>query len=134
ARVPIRISELPPYVPGAILAIEDKRFYQHGAFDIAGIARALWIDLRHAELRQGASTISQQLARSIFLDVHRSWRRKVQEAALAFYLECRYKKPQLLEMYLNQVYWGQDGAESLLGIDAVSHALFGKPARDLTVA
>ncbi len=134
ARVPIRVSELPPYVPRAILAIEDKRFFQHGAFDPIGILRAFWVDLRHAQLRQGASTISQQLARSIFLDVHRTWRRKVLEAALALYLELRYSKPQLLEMYLNQVYWGQAGSESLIGIESVSQSLFGKSARALTVA
>jgi len=134
ARAQVRIAELPPYIPGAILAMEDKRFYRHGAFDLVGIARAFWVDLRTGHLRQGASTISQQLARSIFLDVHRTWRRKVLEAALAVYLELRYSKPKLLEMYLNQVYWGQDGADSLLGIEAVSQSLFGKPARALTVA
>ena len=99
-----------------------------------GITRALWVDLRHGQLRQGASTISQQLARSIFLDVHRTWRRKILEAALAFYLEVRYSKPQLLEMYLNQVYWGQEGSDSLVGIESVSQSLFGKPAHLLTVA
>ena len=134
ARTSVKISELPPYVPRAILAMEDKRFFTHGAFDGVGIARAFWVDLRHAQLRQGASTISQQLARSIFLDVHRTWRRKALEAALAFYLELRYSKPQLLEMYLNQVYWGQEGPQSLLGLEAVSQSLFGHPARALSVA
>ena len=133
SRRQVRLSELPPYVPGAILAMEDKRFFQHGAFDSVGIARAFWVDLRSGQLRQGASTISQQLARSIFLDVHRTWRRKALEAALAIYLELRYTKPQLLEMYLNQVYWGQEGSESLLGLEAVSESLFGKPARALTL-
>jgi len=130
----VRISDLPPYVPRAVIAMEDKRFYQHGAFDLVGIARATWVDLRYGRLRQGASTISQQLARSIFLDVQRTWRRKILEAALATYLEFRYTKPQLLEMYLNQVYWGQEGSESLLGIESASDSLFGKPARALTVA
>jgi len=130
----VRISDLPPYVPRAVMAMEDKRFFQHGAFDLVGIARATWVDLRYGRLRQGASTISQQLARSIFLDVQRTWRRKALEAALAFYLEFRYTKPQLLEMYLNQVYWGQEGSESLLGIESASESLFGKPAHALTVA
>jgi penicillin-binding protein 1B len=134
AMVQVRVSELSPYVPRAILAIEDKRFFQHGAFDPVGIARASWVDMRHAQLRQGASTISQQLARSIFLDVHRTWRRKALEAALALYLELRYPKPQLLEMYLNQVYWGQDGTDTLLGIESASESLFGKSARVLSVA
>jgi len=134
AHLQVNISDLPAYVPRAVLAVEDKRFFQHGAFDLTGIARATWVDLRSGHLRQGASTISQQLARSIFLDVQRSWRRKVLEAALASYLELRYTKPQLLQMYLNQVYWGQEGADSLLGIESASESLFGKPARQLTVA
>jgi len=133
ARVQVRLSDLPPYVPRAILAIEDKRFFRHGAFDATGIARALWVDLRHGSLRQGASTLSQQLARSIFLDVHRTWRRKALEAALAIYLEMRYSKPQLLEMYLNQVYWGQDGSRPLLGVEAAGQAFFGKPAAAISV-
>src|ERR1035437_5264845 len=75
ALVRVRVSDLPPYVPRAILAMEDKRFYQHGPFDGLGILRAVWVDLQSRRLRQGASTISQQLARSIFLDVGRTWRR-----------------------------------------------------------
>lgn len=130
----VRLEELPPHVPQAILAVEDKRFYQHGAFDMRSLARALWVDLRHAQLRQGASTISQQLARSIFLDVSRTLRRKMMEAILALYLSARYSKPQLLEMYLNQVYWGQDGLETMLGIESASRSYFSKPARQLTVA
>ena len=133
-RPKIRLAELPPYVPGAIIAMEDKRFYHHGAIDPMGIARALWVDLRSGGLRQGASTLSQQLARSLFLDVHRTFKRKVLEAGLAFYLEARYDKPQLLEMYLNQVYWGQDGATALLGIESASESFFGKSARELTPA
>lgn len=137
ARTPhhqVRLAELPPYVSRAVVAMEDKRFFQHGAFDLIGIARALWVDLRGAKLTQGASTLSQQLARSIFLDVSRTARRKLLEAGLAVYLEARYSKAQLLEMYLNQVYWGQEGSDSLLGIEAVSRALFGKSARQLTIA
>lgn len=130
----VRLSELPPYVPGAVVAVEDKRFYRHPGFDLVGIARAVWIDLRHKAMRQGASTISQQLSRSVFLDTRRTLRRKVLEAALTLYLEVRFTKPQLLEMYLNQVYWGQDSGQPLLGIEATSRAYFGKSARQLTVA
>jgi len=128
AHLQVPVSDLPPYVSRAVLAVEDKRFFQHGAFDLVGILRATWVDLRYGRLRQGASTISQQLARSIFLDIQRSWRRKILEAALATYLELRYTNPQLLAMYLNQVYWGQEGSQSLIGIEAVSQSLFGKPA------
>jgi penicillin-binding protein 1B len=130
----VRIAELPPHVPAAVLSVEDKRFYRHGTFDWMGIARALWIDIRQGNLSQGGSTISQQLARSVFLDTRRTLRRKVLEAGLALYLELRYAKPQLLEMYLNQVYWGREGGENLLGIEAASQSYFGKPARRLTAS
>jgi penicillin-binding protein 1B len=133
AQPKVHIEELPPYVPQAVIAIEDKRFFQHGAIDLRGLARAVWIDMRRGELRQGGSTISQQLSRSIFLSVKRSFTRKLLEAALAFYLEARYTKPQLLEMYLNQVYWGQDGGESLLGLEATSRSFFGKNAKNLAL-
>lgn len=129
----IRLEELPPYVPQAIVAIEDKRFYSHGAFDVVGVLRALTVDLRSGHLSQGASTISQQLARSIFLTPRRTVSRKLLEAVLAAYLELRLPKRQLLEMYLNQVYWGQDGAQSLVGIDAVSETYFGKAPQSLTL-
>lgn len=134
SRMPVNIAELPPYVPEAVIAIEDKRFYSHGAIDFIGVMRALVVDVKKGSLHQGASTISQQLARSIFLDVNRTWRRKFLEAGLAFYLEARFSKPKLLEMYLNQVYWGQDGPENLLGIESASRAYFAKPARQLTLA
>jgi penicillin-binding protein 1B len=129
----IVLADLPPHIPKAIVAIEDKRFYQHGAFDWVGILRALWVDLRHGGIRQGASTISQQLARSVFLNVNRTWKRKFSEALIALYLEVRFSKEQLLEMYLNQVYWGEDGGQTLLGLAAASRSYFGKPAHDLSV-
>jgi 1A family penicillin-binding protein len=130
----MHIAELPPYVPMAVVAIEDKRFFQHGAIDFRGLGRALWIDIRQGSLKQGGSTISQQLSRSIFLDIRRTWSRKILEAGLAFFLEAVYSKQQLLEMYLNQVYWGQDGVETLLGMESASRSFFGKPAKELTLA
>jgi penicillin-binding protein 1B len=129
----IHIGELPAYVPMAVVAIEDKRFFQHGAIDVRGLARAIWIDIREGSLRQGGSTLTQQLSRSIFLDIRRTWSRKLLEAGLAFFLEAVYTKQQLLEMYLNQVYWGQDGMESLLGLESASRSFFGKSARELTL-
>ena len=129
----VHLEELPPYVSQAVLAVEDKRFFHHGAIDLRGLLRAVWIDLRRGQLKQGGSTISQQLSRSIFLDIQRTWSRKILEAGLAFYLEAFYSKPQLLEMYLNQVYWGQDGPDSLIGLESASESFFGKRARDLTL-
>jgi len=130
----IRLTDLPSYVPDAILAVEDKRFYQHHGIDVIGLMRAIAHDLYHMELRQGGSSLTQQLARSVFLDTRRTLRRKVLEAALTIYLEFRFTKPQLLEMYLNQVYWGQDGAESVFGIESASRRYFGKTARELSVS
>ncbi len=134
ARQKVRVEDLPPHVSRAVVAMEDKRFFHHGAFDWMGIGRAVWVDVKHGGLKQGASTITQQLARSIFLDIQRTWRRKFIEAILAIYLEIRYTKPQLLEMYLNQAYWGHDGTQTLIGIEAASQSLFGKTARKLTPA
>ena len=133
-RTRVHLSDLPPYVPEAVVAVEDKRFYGHGALDPIGLTRALWVDVRRGGLRQGASTIAQQLARSVFLSPDRTWRRKLVEAGLAVYLEMHFSKTQLLEMYLNQVYWGQDGSRSLLGIESVSRALFGKSATKLSLS
>ncbi len=133
ARVHIRLAELPRYVPQAILAVEDKRFYHHGAFDVLGVGRALYVDLHGGRIRQGASTISQQLARSIFLTASRTWKRKILEGVFAVYLEARFKKSELLEMYMNQVYWGQNGSDSLLGIDSASRSFFGKSATQLSL-
>ena len=130
----ILLDDVPAYVPQAIVAMEDKRFYRHGAFDVLGVLRAFLIDVRQGHVSQGASTLSQQLARSIFLSSRRTIARKLLEAVLATYLELRFSKRQLLEMYVNQVYWGQDGSVSLLGIDAASRAYFGKAPRDLTLA
>ncbi len=130
----VRIQTLPPYTPMAIVAIEDKRFFQHGAVDFRGLLRALWVDVREGQLRQGGSTITQQLSRSIFLDIQRTWTRKVLEAGLAVFLEIVYSKQQLLEMYLNQVYWGHDGSETMIGLESASRSFFGKPAKDLTLA
>lgn len=127
------LSELPSYVPLAIISVEDKRFYRHGAIDMLGVGRAAFVDLEKGRIRQGASTISQQLARSIFLTANRTWSRKFMEALFAFYLEARFSKTQLLEMYLNQVYWGQDGPDSILGIESASRAYFGHPAAGLSL-
>jgi penicillin-binding protein 1B len=129
----IRLTDLPDYLPKAVIAVEDKRFYQHGALDAIGVLRAGWVDLRQGRIRQGGSTLSQQLARSVFLNTRRSLMRKTLETMLALYLEVRFSKAQLLEMYLNQVYWGQDGSQSLLGVESASQALFGRSAKELTL-
>ncbi|HEX3407229.1 MAG TPA: PBP1A family penicillin-binding protein, partial [Caulobacteraceae bacterium] len=125
----VTLAQLPPYVPKAFLAAEDKRFYQHGPVDIHAIARALATDIRRKRSAEGASTLTQQLARTLFLKRDPSLKRKVQEAYLAWRLEQGMSKDDILSLYLNRTYFG-DGA---YGIDAASEAYFGKPASQLSL-
>jgi penicillin-binding protein 1A len=126
---PVRLADLPAYVPKAFLAAEDRRFYRHGPIDVVAIARAALADLRAGRSAEGASTLSQQLARTLFLKRERSLKRKVQEAYLAWRLEQSLGKDQVLELYLNRTYFG-DGA---YGLDAAAKTYFGKPASQLSL-
>ncbi len=128
AAVPLR--ELPDYVPKAFIAIEDRRFYSHYAIDPWGILRAAIADVLHRGASQGGSTITQQLAKNLFLTQERTITRKLQEIALAFWLEHKYSKAQILDLYLNRVYFGA-GA---YGVEGAAQRYFGKSARQLTVA
>lgn len=125
----LRLAEMPRHLPAAVIAIEDRRFRQHFGLDLFGLARAAWVNLTRGQVAQGGSTITQQLAKNLFLTPERSLRRKVQEALLALWLEQRFTKDQLLEIYLNRVYLGA-GA---YGVDAASRLFFGVPARRLEV-
>ena len=125
-----RLSELPSYVPNAVIAIEDRRFYGHFGVDPIGLARAIYVNYRAGRLVQGGSTLTQQLAKNLFLKPDRTLERKVQELLLAFWLEHKYSKDAILEMYLNRVYFGS-GA---YGVEAASRRYFNKPARDVTLA
>ena len=126
----VDIDRLPKYVPGAFVAIEDRRFYEHAGFDPIGIARAVAADIVKGRAAQGASTITQQLARNLFLTPDQTLDRKVQEVMLAVEIERRYTKKQILGLYLARVYFGS-GA---YGLEAASQRYFGKPAAKLTVA
>jgi penicillin-binding protein 1A len=126
----IPIGELPDYVPNAFVAIEDRRFYSHGGVDPWGITRALIADVLHHGTAQGGSTITQQLAKNLFLTQERTVTRKAQELVLALWLEHKYSKRQILELYLNRVYFGA-GA---YGIEGAAQRYFGKSARQLTLA
>ncbi len=128
AAVPLR--ELPDYVPKAFIAIEDRRFYSHHGVDPWGIMRAVIADVLHRGASQGGSTITQQLAKNLFLTQERTVSRKLQEVALAFWLEHKFAKAQILELYLNRVYFGS-GA---YGVEAAAQRYFGKSARQLTLA
>ncbi len=126
----VSIKELPPYLPRAFVAIEDRRFYDHFGIDPVGVARAIAQNLTRRGLAQGGSTLTQQLAKNLFLTPERSASRKIQEAILALWLEHKYTKDEILELYLNRVYFGA-GA---YGVEAAAQRYFGKPAKNVTLA
>ena len=128
-RIDVPLREMSPNLTKAILAIEDQRFYSHGGFDTVRIASALLANIRRGRLAQGGSTITQQLARQSFLTPDKTYRRKFQELILSARIERRYSKDQILEMYLNKVYFG----DGLYGVEAASRGYFGKHASELTV-
>jgi len=126
---PVDIAKLPAYVPAAFVSIEDRRFYEHGAVDPMGMARALMADLAQGRAAQGGSTITQQLARNLFLSSDQTLERKGEEMVYATELERRYTKKQILGMYLSRIYFGS-GA---YGLEAASWRYFDKPAGRLTL-
>ena len=126
----VRLMDLPPYLPKAFVAIEDRRFYDHHGVDPIGMSRALLRDVVGGGGIEGGSTLTQQLAKNLFLTRERTLPRKIQEAILAFWLERRYSKDQILELYLNRVYFGS-GA---YGVEAAAQKYFGKSARFVTLS
>ena len=126
----VSLEELPPYLPKAFVAIEDRRFYDHWGIDPMGIARAVYRNLTHSEGLQGGSTLTQQLAKNLFLTQERTASRKIQEAILALWLERNYTKDQILELYLNRVYFGA-GA---YGVEAAAQRYYGKSARNVSLS
>ena len=125
----IHLSELPDYLPKAFIAIEDRRFYEHWGVDPVGILRALFRDAIGHGSMEGGSTLTQQLAKNLFLTQERTLSRKIQEAILAVWLEHKYSKDQILELYLNRVYFGS-GA---FGVEAAAQKYFGHSARDVSL-
>ncbi|MEA1941013.1 MAG: PBP1A family penicillin-binding protein [Pseudomonadota bacterium] len=125
----VHVEDLPPYLVDAVLAVEDRRFYSHPGIDVIGLSRAMLANIRAGRIVQGGSTLTQQLAKNLFLSPERTWRRKIQEMMLAFWLESRFTKDEILELYLNRVYFG-GGA---WGVEAASLRYFGKPASDVTL-
>jgi len=125
----VSLRELPHYVPAAVLAIEDRRFYDHFGVDVIGIARALVGNLSEGRITGGGSTITQQLAKNLFLSPDQNLGRKVQEALLSLWLEQNYTKDQILELYLNRVFFGHNST----GIEAAARTYFGKSARNLSL-
>ena len=125
----VRLEHLPIYVPEAVIAIEDRRFRNHFGLDPIGLSRAMLANVRSGRLVQGGSTLTQQLAKNMFLTPERSFRRKVQELVLALWLETEYSKDAILEMYLNRVYFGA-GA---YGIDAAARRYYNKSASQVSL-
>jgi penicillin-binding protein 1A len=129
-RAPVRIADLPKHVPEAFIAIEDKRFYKHLGISVRGIARAAWRNMGAGGVREGGSTITQQLAKVSFLTSERTAGRKAQEVLIAFWLEAWLTKQQILERYLSNVYFG----DNVYGLRAAAHHYFSREPEDLTVS
>lgn len=125
----VRIDELPDYVPNAIIAIEDRRFRAHFGVDPIGLARAMYTNFRAGHVVEGGSTLTQQLAKNLFLTADQTYTRKIQEAVLALWLENRFSKDEILQLYLNRVYFGAGAT----GIEAAARKYFGRSARDITI-
>lgn len=129
-RLPVKLSQVPKDLQNAFIATEDNRFYSHHGVDPIGIMRAIWVNIAHDGVAEGGSTITQQLARNAFLTQDHTLKRKIMEAMLAIRIEQYYTKQEILEMYLNQIYFGQ-GA---YGVQAAAHVYFGKNVQDLDLA
>ena len=127
---PVTVDRLPPWLTAAVIATEDRRFYRHPGLDPRGIVRAAFSNLRAGGVREGGSTLTQQLAKNLFLTHERHFKRKVQELLLAIWLEHHLSKDEILALYLNRVYFGA-GA---YGVDAAARRYFGKPATEVSLA
>ncbi|MBV8064035.1 MAG: penicillin-binding protein, partial [Actinobacteria bacterium] len=128
-RTPVSASEMSPWIPRATVAIEDRRFYEHGGIDPIGIARAIVADVEAGKIVQGGSTITQELVRNLYLSRARTFQRKLTEACLAIKLGHDWSKQRILTAYLNQIYYGNHA----YGIEAAAETYFSEPARSLTL-
>lgn len=129
-RKPVKLTDLPEHVTQSFVAIEDKRFYEHAGVDFRAIVRALYKDILARSKVEGASTITQQLAKNVFLTNDKTWLRKTKEVMVALYLEREFTKDEILEMYINAIYFGQ----GQYGIEAAANKYFSKSAKDLEIS
>lgn len=129
-RIEIPLDVIPDHLEKAFVAVEDRRFYSHRGIDLQGLARAMFRNIRERRFVEGGSTITQQLAKNLFLTHDRTLSRKIQEALLTLQLERKFTKEEILEKYLNTIYFGH----SAYGVEAASRTYFNKPAKDLTLA
>ena len=130
-RVLIKLEQVPPYLVETLVAIEDREFFNHFGVSPKGIARAVWINATAGQLRQGGSTLTQQLVKNFYLTNERSLSRKATEAMMAVLLELHYEKKDILEAYLNEVFLGQDGQRAVHGFGLASQYFFSQPLSEL---
>jgi penicillin-binding protein 1B len=130
-RVILAPEEVPAALPAALQAVEDKHFATHGGIHLKSMMRALWVNVRSGELRQGGSTLTQQLVKNYFLDSKKTLRRKLAEIVMAIALERRFSKADIMNAYINEVYLGQDGARAIHGFGLASQFYFGRPLGEL---
>lgn len=133
SRRPVALGAVSPYLQNAVIASEDARFYSHSGIDVLAVGRALFTNIKERRFAQGGSTITQQLAKNFFLSPKKTIGRKLREAELALVLELLYSKKQILEMYLNKIYFGQEGLRGIYGIEEASQFYFSRPAKDLSL-
>jgi len=133
-RIVVTPQEVPPLLPAALKAVEDRNFDTHHGVDPAGIARAIWVNVRAGQIEQGGSTLTQQLVKSYFLDSRRTAGRKLREAAMAFALESHFTKADLMNAYINEIFLGQDGDRAIHGFGLASQFYFGKPLSELDLS
>ena len=130
-RILIKLDQVPPYLVETLVAVEDREFFDHFGVSPKSIARAVWVNLTAGEVRQGGSTLTQQLVKNFYLTNERSLSRKATEAMMAVLLELHYDKPEILEAYLNEVFLGQDGRRAIHGFGLASQYFFGRPLAEL---
>jgi penicillin-binding protein 1B len=128
----VRFEDLPPVLVHAVLAAEDKRFFEHGALDMVRVFGAAFYDVTRGQKAQGASTIDMQVARTFFFSTKREWRRKIKEILMAAEIDERFSKTQILELYANDIYLGNRGSFAIRGFGEAAQAYFGKDVRELT--
>lgn len=133
-REPLSSDEIPTAMRDALVSVEDRRFFSHWGVDPRGIARAAWRNLIRGRITEGGSTLTQQLARTLFLSPRRTMTRKIKEAVLAVYLNARFSKTEILRLYLESVYFGQDGTVSLMGLPTAAKHYFNKTPPELTIS
>jgi len=130
-RILIKLAQVPPYLVETLVAVEDREFFNHFGVSPKSIARAVWVNLTAGQVRQGGSTLTQQLVKNFYLTNERSMTRKITEAMMAVLLELHYDKQEILEAYLNEVFLGQDGRRAVHGFGLASQYFFGQPLAEL---